>query len=293
MRNPSGGVAGCLRLIPSNRAWLASTTWSTSSRALFSTSTGCVSCRWTTHLTRNMSHFAKVFPGFTLLLGAIRSHAFNQLGISNSRTSQCGVKTPLRSFPLYFRSSAMANVLIEFVDFPEHREILGTLLISYGEIEWALTCCVQQALDISPSDSTRILFRVKGEGARIDVADAIARPAFKKIGLEGQWGNAIGAVRHCKKIRNQYAHCHWRKFDDGVLRFLDLDQEAAAVEGPLVVEAIPMKLGLLQRQRSYFIYALDWLYYLEQEYQKRVGRSSNHDQLEPKSVAQPPLYDKP
>lgn len=104
----------------------------------------------------------------------------------------------------------MANMLVEFVDFPEHREVLGTLLISYGEIEWALTMCLQQALNIGPSDSTRILFRVRGEGARIDVADAIARPSFSKIGLEGQWENAIGAARHCRKIRNQYAHCHWR-----------------------------------------------------------------------------------
>src|SRR5437764_15054804 len=112
----------------------------------------------------------------------------------------------------------MANVLIEFVDFPQERDILGTLLIAYGEIEWALSVCVQHVLDISPSEATRIMFRVKG--ARIEVADAIARPAFTKIGLGAKWGNAIGPARHCRTIRNQYAHCHWRKFDDGVLRFI-------------------------------------------------------------------------
>lgn len=182
-------------------------------------------------------------------------------------------------------------MLIEFVDFPQEREILGTILISYGEIEWALSACLQQALNLSPSDSTRILFRVKGEGARIDVADALVRPAFTKIGLGGQWGCAVGAARHCRKIRNQYAHCHWRKFD-GVLRFIDMDAEATAVEGPLIVEAIPLKLDLLQCQRSYFIHALDWLYYLDEEYKKRAGRSPSHDQVEPKSIPAPPLYDR-
>ena len=185
----------------------------------------------------------------------------------------------------------MANILIEFADFPQEREILGALLISYGEIEWALSACLQQVLGLTPSDSTRILFRVKGESARIDVADAIVRPAFTKMDLGGEWGCAVGAVRHCRKIRNQYAHCHWRKFEDGVLRFLNLDAEASAVEGPLIVKAIPLRLELLQRQRSYFIYALDWLYYLEEEYKKRVGPSSSHDQVEPKSIVQPPLYD--
>jgi hypothetical protein len=186
----------------------------------------------------------------------------------------------------------MANLLVEFVDFPQEREIIGSLLISYGEIEWALAICLQQALDISASDATRILFRVKGESARIETVDAIARPSFSKIGLVGQWGNAVGAARHCKKIRNQYAHCHWRLFD-GVLRFLNLDEEAEAAEGPLIVDAIPLKLDLLKRQHTYFIYALDCLYYLEEEYKKRAGRSSSHDQLEPKSIPAPPLYDRP
>jgi hypothetical protein len=189
----------------------------------------------------------------------------------------------------------MANMLVEFVDFPKERDILGTLLIAYGEIEWALTSCVQEVLNITPSAATRILFRVNGEAARINVADAIARPLFTKTELGGQWGTAIGAARQCCKIRNQYSHCHWRKFDDGILRFIDLDNEArhGRVEGHLVVHAIRLELGLLQRQRAYFIFCLDWLYFLQEEYKKLVGRSSSHDLVEPKSIPQPPLYERP
>lgn len=186
----------------------------------------------------------------------------------------------------------MANVLVEFEKFPLERELLGKLLIAYGEIEFALVDCLRQVLNNDLSTSIRILFRVRGEGARMEVADALVRPAFAGIGLGGKWGNAIGAARTCKNIRNQYAHCHWRLLDDGVLRFMNLDVEAETPEGPIKAEAIPLKLDLLQRQDQYFEYTLDWLYYLAEEYKKQAGRSSSHDLTEPKSISAPPLYDR-
>jgi hypothetical protein len=142
------------------------------------------------------------------------------------------------SFLLYW-SLSMANVLIEFNDFPQHRELVGRLLIAYGELEFIVVHCLGEALNITPSAAVRILFRVRGEAARIGVADAIARPAFIKVGLGDQWGTAIGAAKKCLKYRNLYAHCHWRLID-GVLRFMDLDEEA--IESPATDE----HLGLLE-----------------------------------------------
>jgi len=128
-----------------------------------------------------------------------------------------------------FVGFVMANMLIEFHNFPQEREIVGRLLIAYGEIEFVLTGCINQALNITQSAAVRILFRVNGEAARIAVADALARPAFINIGLGGKWGNAIGAAKVCKNIRNQYAHCHWRFLkDDNIIRFMNLDAEAAS-----------------------------------------------------------------
>jgi hypothetical protein len=127
------------------------------------------------------------------------------------------------------------------------------------------------------------------------VADAIVRPAFRKIGLGDEWGLAIGAARMCLKYRNQYAHCHWRLIE-GVLRFMDLDAEASespATDDHLIVDAIPLKLGLLQRQNQYFEYALDWFYYLEEEYKKLTGKSPSHNLAAPKSIPAPPPYDRP
>ena len=192
---------------------------------------------------------------------------------------------------MLYWSLDMANILIEFVPFPQEREIIGRLLIAYGELEWALAACVREAMDSKMNEAVRILFRVQGEGARIEVADAISRPAYAKIGLGGQWGNAYGAAKHCKKIRNQYAHCHWRRIEHGALRFINLDVDVKSEAGTvLLADAIPIDLDLLKRQEDYFKYALDCLYFLQEEYKKRAWRSSSHYLIAPKSIPAPPLY---
>jgi hypothetical protein len=104
----------------------------------------------------------------------------------------------------------MAILLYEFHDFPDEQEAIGKMLIAYGELEFAILGCIGAVLNSDMAQALRILFRVRGEGARIEVADAILRPAFAKVGLGGKWGNALGAARACKNIRNQYAHCHWQ-----------------------------------------------------------------------------------
>jgi len=183
----------------------------------------------------------------------------------------------------------MAIMLYEFTDFLREREIVGQLLIAYGEIEYALLGCLRRVLDNDIHTATRVLFRVKGEGAKIEVSDAIMRPAFIKVGLGPKWGNAIGAARICKNIRNQYAHCHWN-LQDGILNFLNLDDDSQSAEGPIEVAFIKLDLSLLEEQLTYYKYAQDWLYYLAPEYQKRAGRLTSHDQSEPKSIAAPQLH---
>jgi hypothetical protein len=190
-----------------------------------------------------------------------------------------------------FGALLMAKFLTEFEKFPEEREIVGSLLIAYGEIEFALLGCLNAALDQDMDTSTRILFRVRGESARIGVADAILRPTFAKIGLSGQWGNAIGAVRHCKSIRNQFAHCHWWSDDkEAHLRFLNLDAASDSPEGEVRVNLEPIDLVVLRGQKQYFEYALDWLYFLEDELGKKTGaQRPSRNRVAPKSIPQPPL----
>jgi hypothetical protein len=181
-------------------------------------------------------------------------------------------------------------MLVEFENFPDEKEVVGSLLIAYGELEFALMECVDVALVSDIDKTARIFFRIKGEAARMDVADAILRPAFTKIGLAGKWSNAFGALKHCKTIRNQYAHCHWQTFNKR-LYFINFDQDAQLpAEGQLQVKYLNVDFHLLFNQQLFFKYTADLTYYLLFEYQKKTGQIPSHDLSEPKSLAQPNLY---
>jgi hypothetical protein len=185
----------------------------------------------------------------------------------------------------------MASMLAEFENFPKEKALIGEMLIAYGEIEFVITRMLAAFFKDTGSEDTaaRMFFRVKGEGPRLDVADAILRPQLKKFSLSGKWGNALGAARHCKTIRNQFAHCHWfLDQENKVLSFMNLDVDAASGEGEMLVRFEPIDLPLIEAQHQYFDYAIALLYFLDQEYRRKQGMKSAHDFSEPKSIPQPP-----
>jgi hypothetical protein len=186
----------------------------------------------------------------------------------------------------------MMDVLIEFQKFPEEKDLVGSLLIAYGEIEFALFNLAAATLGGTVENAMKIFFRIRGESARIEVSDAVVRPPLKKVGLEPKWTNAIGPLRLCRRIRNQYAHCHWMIFQEK-LWFIDFDGSAESnnEDAPAIMHLA--NKGLLRQQLDYFAYTIDWLIYLMDEYEKRIGKTTSHDRKEPKSVAAPLLYERP
>jgi len=185
----------------------------------------------------------------------------------------------------------MANILTEFEAFPKEKELVGSMLIAYGEIEFALFSLVDTVLD-TQDNAVEIFFRIQGEGARISVSDAIIRPFLEKQGLGPKWTNTLAPVRRCKSIRNQYSHCHWI-LDEGKLHFIDFDQAVSIGQNDKKILMKFVEQGLLEQQFAYFGYALDWLYYLAAEYQLRSGKIKSHDREAPKSIAEPPLCIRP
>lgn len=173
--------------------------------------------------------------------------------------------------------------------FPSERDILGRLVLAYGELEFELAALIGDVMFERDIDmAIRALFRIKGEGTRIDVADAILRPAMSKAGLEGNWGTTRGALDVCRKIRNQYAHCHWEE-QDQKLYFYDLDYEARSATGAMYPEMYHIDLPLLERQQAYFEFTIDWLKFLwSAYYAKTVGKTPTR--AIPKQVEAPPLY---
>jgi hypothetical protein len=181
----------------------------------------------------------------------------------------------------------MAKLLSEFEERPKEKSLLGEMLLAYGEIEFLMVRILAAFFDHREDTSARVLFRVRSEGQRLDVADAILRPEMDKLKLSGKWGNAIGAARHCKEIRNQYAHCHWWHDEERDLCFLSLDADAAKADGEMQVHFQPIDLKLIEQQHAYFQYTLDFLFFLDSEVRKMLGIETTHGFPEPKSIPQP------
>lgn len=182
----------------------------------------------------------------------------------------------------------MPVMLTEFDEFLEEKSLIGDMLIAYGEIEFATARLISTVLNQEDWAGVKILFRVRGESARLAVADALIRPYYEAKNLDSKWGNALGAARTCILIRNQYAHCHWWARAGEPLCFLNLDEEAKLLDDATEMKLQIVDQSLLQEQHRYFEYALMWLYYLDAEYRVRAGILSSHEHTEPKSIPAPP-----
>lgn len=180
------------------------------------------------------------------------------------------------------------NLLFVFENFKQEQALVGRMLMAYAEFEFEVTRLMGYAL---PGDTAaRIIYRVKGEAARLDVADAVLRPFFEKLKIGGKWANTLGALRYCKNVRNQYAHCDWHiREDTNELCFINLDRDADSSDGVLNVQLYPTDLSLLQKQHQYFEYTADWLWHLTGTCRRAEGKDTPAAQA-PKSIPQPPLH---
>lgn len=179
------------------------------------------------------------------------------------------------------------RLLLEFSDYPKEQHLVGRMIMAYGEFEFEVARLLGYAINGDQDTACRIFFRVNGEAARLDVADAIVRPFFDKLRLTGQWSNALGALRYCKSVRNQYAHCNWIADVGRPLSFVNMDQDANSADGTLNVRLYPTDLALLEKQHQYFEYCSDCLYYLSCRCRKYTGQASP-DPEAPKSISPPP-----
>lgn len=165
----------------------------------------------------------------------------------------------------------MGNVLIFLADYPAERTLVGEILIAYGELENSLLDLLDAVNEGDADTTLRTIFRLRSEGQRLDVADAIARKWMKQHGLEGVYSEALGAMKRCKGIRNQYAHCTWFT-KDGKLLFINLEDAAKTTEGPVMLTPRRTDLQLLRKQRGFFDYTEDLLVFVAESYRRKFGR---------------------
>jgi len=185
------------------------------------------------------------------------------------------------------------SIIPSLSNYPEEGQIIGRLLAGYGELEFEFAACLASALNEDRQTALRVIFRTKGEESRINIGDAIMRPKYDAIGLKDQYDAMLGALRFCKRIRNQYAHCHWLDYPERGLFFTDLEEPVKTSKGEIYLKFRHVDVPLLMLQEAYFVYTNDWLGHLSHEYLKRAGRSSSHIYAAPKIKPQPPPHNPP
>ena len=166
------------------------------------------------------------------------------------------------------------------------------MLGGYTDLELDLMHCVKAARD-DLDTVLKAMYRARGESRRIDIAVAFGRPTYKSLGLGQEFDAAVAAVRHCTKIRNQYAHCTWWDDYSGHLAFANLEEIAKAddvVQDLRGMSVHHASVEHLQAQFGYFVYASDLLIWVLQEGNKRTGRPAVPDLTKPAAREQPELF---
>jgi hypothetical protein len=181
------------------------------------------------------------------------------------------------------------DVLPPFTQFPKEAAIIGRLLAGYGELEFDLCNCVAAAVFGEVTSAARVLFRVRGEEARIQIADALMRVNYVRAGLKDVYDETLRGLHWCRRIRNQFAHCHWTVRDGG-LCFVLLEKVAKGDSAPLLLTHLSITEPLLAEQEAYFCYVQQCLWYLSREYQRRADARAVHDLLPPNGKAAPAAY---
>jgi hypothetical protein len=187
---------------------------------------------------------------------------------------------------------SIETLVPQFETFKEEGAVIGRLLTGYGTMEVSLASCV--AMAVGDLDMTiKAMFRARGETQRIDIADAIGRKPYERHKLGTLFAEAIGGMRYCLRIRNQFAHGRWH--DPLVGRLCFVDMEEIATKNEVINDYLGLTLRyvtvpLLKQHEEYFLYIENQILYLNYEGRKRAGEFPSHARVNPKKLVRPPLY---
>lgn len=179
-----------------------------------------------------------------------------------------------------------------FTKFNDEGVIIGRLLAAYADLELSLFHCVNVTRD--DFDTVyKAMFKERGETRRINIADILGRQNYHKLGLGTQFEMAIGSIRYCLKIRNQYAHCIWYDDYSGSLAFANLEEGTESNKAVQDFKELTIRhidVATLIQQEQYFEYTDSLLTWLNYEGRRVAGKLSTPQQPAPKQLKQPPLY---
>ena len=183
-------------------------------------------------------------------------------------------------------------ILAPFLTFRDEAAVIGRLLAGYTSLEVGLMHCVQVVRDDFDA-VLKAMFRPRGETNHIDIADALGRHFYHDLDLGTEFEMGVGAVRHCLKIRNQYAHCVWYDDKSGKLAFVDLEEIVktnARLPDLTSLTVFHADVPLLTEQERYFVFADEMLAWTNYEGRLRNGKIRSNPLQKPQPPKAPDLH---
>ena len=179
-----------------------------------------------------------------------------------------------------------------FQRFPVEAEIIGRLVVGYGELELDLFNCV--VMGISDFDKTaKTMFKHRSETKRIKIAETFGREPYADLDLSDWFDEAIIGMRYCVQVRNQYAHRNFYDDISGTLAFVNLEELAKRdeiVNDLLSLTVMYVTPVLLEEQERYFMYVRATIGFLNYEGRVRSGKIKANPFGPHEKLTQPPLF---
>jgi hypothetical protein len=154
-----------------------------------------------------------------------------------------------------------------FRKFQVEAEIIGRLVVGYGELELDLCNCV--AMGIGNLDkAVKSMFGSRSETKRIKIAETLGREPYTNLALGDWFDEAITGIRYCVQVRNQYAHRNFYDDNSGTLAFVNLEELAKREE--IVNDLLSLTIkhvapNLLEEQERYVVYVRATIGFLNYE----------------------------
>jgi hypothetical protein len=160
-----------------------------------------------------------------------------------------------------------------FDRFKREGEIIGRMVIEYGELEWDL-CLLAGHITGDFNVALKAMYRSRGETQRIDIADALARNRLEPGSrVRTIYEQTIAHMRICLKIRNQYAHTNWVETASDGLCFVNIEEIAKAndVADTSSLQRYKLDLQTIEDQQRFFAQVMQNMQYLCMEVQYLNG----------------------
>ncbi|TPN53982.1 hypothetical protein [Mesorhizobium sp. B1-1-7] len=166
--------------------------------------------------------------------------------------------------------------------FPIESNLIGLMVIGYSELDISL--CFVGGLALGEQFAVLdALHAIDNEGTRLDVVSRLVRHVMVAKGHEAKFAEAIGAMRYCKAVRNQYAHAQWVHMQ-GRMMFTNARDISWKPDGKMRWKLID--LALLKTQETYFEYTRKCLLWLEASF-----KWPDRPILWPEHMQQPPKHE--